>query len=132
MGNLSRLAALSTSLALTLGTSSAWSGPLAAWCEDVSTGWKVTVVPDRIAGTCDGGRGFFRVSGNTLSYYMEGMRYPNWEVKLAPDGSADTAVGPHIYKQIRVKVAPGTGPREVTTLNLVAMCDFKFIPDTAR
>jgi hypothetical protein len=65
---------------------------------------------------------------------MEGMTYPNWEVKLAPDGSADTRVGgnPHTNRQIRVKVAPGTGPREVTTLNEVVMCDFKFIPDKAR
>jgi hypothetical protein len=128
MGSLSKLAALSASLALTVGALPAWSTVL-PWCEDGSYSWKVSVVPNLIAGVCDGGRGFVRVEGNKLSYYMEGMRYPNWAVDLRSDGSADTAFGAYVHQQIRIKVTAGTGPREITTLNERYLCDFKFIPD---
>lgn len=50
-------------------------------------------------------------------------------VDLRPDGSAETAYGEYIHRQIRIKVTAGTGPREITTLNERWMCDFKFIPD---
>jgi hypothetical protein len=98
-------------------------------CESGSYSWKVSVLPDHIAGVCDGGRGFVRVEGDMLSYYMEGMSKPNWSVTLQSDGSADTAVGPYKHHQIRVKVAAGTGPRVINTLNEHYLCDFKFIPD---
>ena len=114
-------------MALTFVALPAWSS--ATWCDDGSYSWKVSVVPDHIAGVCDGGRGFVRVEGNKLSYFMEGLRSPNWVVDLRSDGSAETAYGEYIHRQIRIKVSAGTGPREITTLNERWMCDFKFIPD---
>jgi hypothetical protein len=124
---MSKLAVLSASLAVTLGALPAWSS--AMWCEDGTYTWKVSVLPDRIAGVCDGGRGFVRVEGNELAYFIEGSRTPAWVVDLRPDGSAETAYGAYIHRQIRIKVVAGTGPREITSLNERWMCAFKFIPD---
>jgi hypothetical protein len=130
MGSTSKLAVLSVSLALTAGALPAWSSALyCEACEEGSYSWKVSVVPDRIAGVCDGGRGVVRVQGDKISYYAEGMSNPNWVVNLKSDGSAETAYGEYKHRQIRVKVTAGTGPREITTLNERWMCDFKFIPD---
>lgn len=75
MRSISKLAVLSASLAVTLGALPAWSS--IPWCEDGTFSWKVSVVPDKIAGVCDGGRGFVRVENNRLAYFIEGSRTPN-------------------------------------------------------
>ena len=124
MGTILKFAALSASLALTLGT-------LPAWAEGASDHWKVSALVHQTAATCDGGRGSIRVVGNTLSYYDEGMLYSDWDVELDPDGSAEKSVGATIHsnRQIRVKVAPGNGPREVTAIYERSLCGLKFVPD---
>lgn len=124
LGITSKLAALSAALAFALGA-------LPAWSETASARWKVSIMVHQTAQSCDGGRGFIKVVGTTLSAYNEGMPYPSWEVKLEADGSANKVVGSYIHSQrlVRVKVAPGTGPREVTALYEDSLCGFKYVSD---
>jgi hypothetical protein len=99
--------------------------------EAVPEQWKVTALLHKTTATCDGGRGSIRVAGNTLSFYGQGMLYPAFEVELDADGGAEKLVGAYIHsnRQIRVKVAPGSGPREVTALYERNLCGFVFVPD---
>jgi hypothetical protein len=130
MASMSKLAVLSASLALTFGALPAWSTPL-PWCEEVSNTWKVTYAPHGYFTHSDGGRGFIRVTGNKLSYYDQGKSYPTWAVELAPDGSANTTVGGEgrSRRRIRIKVAAGTGPREITSVNETTLNSYIYIPD---
>jgi len=93
--------------------------------------WKVSLALIRIASTCDGERGSIRATGRTLAYFSQGMPYPVWQVELEPDGSADKVIGRYIHssRNVRVKVAAGTGPREVTSLDETSLCSFRYIPD---
>jgi hypothetical protein len=102
-----------------------------AHAEAVPDHWKVTALLHKTTATCDGGRGSIRVAGNTLSFYGQGMLYPAFEVELDSDGGAAKSVGGYIHsnRQIRVTVAPGSGPREVTALYERNLCGLKFVPD---
>jgi hypothetical protein len=124
VGIISKLVVLSASSAFALGA-------LPAWSEAVPDHWKVSVLLHQTASTCDGGRGEIRVAGNRLAFYAQGLGYPWWEVTLETDGSADKAVGwaTHSSRQIRVKIAPGQGPREITALDEGSLCGFKFVAD---
>jgi hypothetical protein len=124
MGIVSKLATLSASLAFTLGALPAWSG-------GIPDHWKDSVLLHQTTSFCDGGRGEIRTAGNKLAFYGQGMPYPWFEIALEPDGSADRTVGAvvHSNRQIRVKVAPGQGPREITALDEDSLCAFKFVPD---
>jgi hypothetical protein len=59
------------------------------------------------------------------------MPFPDWEVELEPDGSAEKSVGGYIHsnRQIRIKVAPGKGPREITALYERDLCGLKYVAD---
>jgi hypothetical protein len=132
MGSMSKLAVLGASLALTFGALPAWSSAL--WCgegEEVSTTWKVSLVLHEYFERNDGGRGFIRATGDKLAYYNQGMSHPVWTVELAPDGSANTTIGGNgrNRRHIRIKVASGTGPREITSLNEASLLSFRYIPD---
>jgi len=96
-----------------------------------STQWKVTLTVMRIASTCDGERGSIRVTGRKLAYFSQGMPYPVWEVELEPDGSVDKVIGRYIHssRNVRVKVAAGSGPREITSLDEITLCTFSYVPD---
>jgi hypothetical protein len=130
LGSMSKLAILSASLALTFGALPAGSTAL-PWCGEVSNTWKVSVLPHGYFTRSDGGRGFIRVTGDTLSYYDQGKSYPVWTVELAPDGSANTTTGGngHNRRHIRIKVAAGTAPREITTVNETTLRSYIYIPD---
>jgi hypothetical protein len=129
MGSLSKLAVLGNSLALTFGALPAWSnGVWSGECADVSTTWKVTRLVHGYFERNDGGRGFFRAEGNTLAYYDQGMPYPAWRVTLEPDGSYDRAIG-RSNKRLRIKIAPGTGPREITTISERTLFGFRYVAD---
>jgi len=93
--------------------------------------WNVSLAVIRIASTCDGERGSIRITGRTLAFFGQGMTYPTWEVGLEPDGSADKVVGRYIHssRNVRVKVAAGTGPREITSLDETNLCAFRYVPD---
>ena len=95
------------------------------------TAWKVSVEVYQTASVCDGGRGTIRISGRKLSYFSQGMSYPDWEVELEPDGSASKTVGDYIHptRPIRVKVAAGTSKRAVSSLGEYTNCGFRYIPD---
>ena len=122
MGIISKLGALSVSLVFTLGA-------LPAWSDAVSDHWKVSVLVHQTFSYCDGGRGSIQVTGNKLAFYGQGMLYPSWQVALEPDGSFDKAVGRRTYRRIRIKVAPGEGPREITALYESSLCGFKYVAD---
>jgi hypothetical protein len=124
MGIVSKLATLSASLAFA-------TGALPAWSEAVPDHWRVSVLLHQTVSFCDGGRGEIRVAGNRLAYYPQGLSYPWWEVMLEADGSANRAVGWSIHssRQIRVRIAPGQGPREITALDENSLCGFKFVAD---
>ena len=95
-------------------------------------GWKVTVHLDNDSTACDdGGRGAFKMSGNILGFYGPGMAYPDWNVALDADGSANKIVGEYIHptRKVRVKVAAGTIPRDVYSLNEASLCGLRYIPD---
>jgi hypothetical protein len=130
MASISKLAALGASLALTFGALPAQSTSLPL-CEEVSSTWKVTWAPHEYFTHSDGGRGFIRVTGNKLSFYEQGKSYPTWAVHLAPDGSADTTVSGDgkNRRRIRIKVAAGTGPREITSVNETTLNSYIYIPD---
>jgi len=133
MGSMSKLAAFTASLALTFGALPARSISL-QWCEEVSNTWKVSLLPHEHFTHSDGGRGFIRATSNKLSYYDQGKSYPIWTVELAPDGSADTIVSGETdsrnsRRRIRIKVAPGTGPREITSVNETTLNSYIYIPD---
>jgi hypothetical protein len=123
---------LAMGLGAMLSFATLMASPFHASAEAVAASqWKVTVALHKTVATCDGGRGSIRVAGNTLQFYGQGMLYPAWEVDLEADGSAQKAVGAYIHsnRQIRVTVAPGSGPREITALYERSLCGFKYMPD---
>jgi hypothetical protein len=127
---MSKLVVLSASLALTFDALPAWSTAL-PWCGEVSNSWKVSLLPHEYFERSDGGRGFVRATGDRLSYYDQGMSRPVWSVQLAPDGSANTTIGGNGInrRHIRIKVAAGTGPRQITTVNESTLKSYIYIPD---
>lgn len=130
MGKYSRLATASTSLVLAVAALPAWSMAVPE-CEQARTTWKVSLLVHEYFEKADGGRGVVRASGNRLTYYDQGMSRPVWSVEVGPDGSVDTTVnGNGINRRhIRIKVAAGTGPREITTVNEATLKSFIYIPD---
>jgi hypothetical protein len=97
-----------------------------------TSGWRVSFhLTENSNGCSVGGRGRMEVTGNVLSYFAQGMSYPNWQVALEPDGSADKTVGEYVYptRKERVKVAAGTGGRKVNTRSEYTLCGYTFIPD---
>lgn len=85
--------------------------------------WKVTVTFFERA-NCGGERGTIRVTGRRLAFFHQGMSYAAWGVDLEPDGSADRVSG-----RMHVKVAAGTGPRDITTLEMRSVCGLRYLPD---
>jgi hypothetical protein len=105
-------------------------GPAPAVAQPVAE-WKVSVEVYQTASFCDGGRGTITVTGSKLSYFGQGMPYPEWEVGLDPDGSANKTVHDYIHgtRPIRIKVAAGTGKRDITSLHEYSNCGFRYVPD---
>jgi hypothetical protein len=130
MGKISKLATVSAALALASAAVPAWSTAV-PWCEEGRNSWKVSLLVHEYFERSDGGRGVVRASGNRLSYYDQGMSRPVWSVEVGPDGSVNTTVnGNGINRRhIRIKVAAGTGPREITTVNEASLKSFIYIPD---
>ena len=95
------------------------------------SGWKVSVHVEVEANNCTGGRGTMNIAENTLSFFGQGMSYPDWQVALEPDGSAKKTVGVYIHpnRKVRVQVAAGTGPREGHSPFEFSGCGYKYIPD---
>jgi len=108
--------------------------PLSAAAAQDMLSWNATI--QQVSGnvtTCRSGyRGRVHVRGQSLLLY--GFDIPNdalFGVRLAADGSADvdarTAFGAN--SMARVKVAPGTGPREVNFVTYTNVCNYRIIPD---
>jgi hypothetical protein len=130
MGKISKLATVGASLASTFGALPAWSAAV-SWCEEGRSSWKVSLLVHEYFERSDGGRGVIRASGNRLTYYDQGMSRPVWSVEVGPDGSVNTTIGGNGLnrRHIRIKVAAGTGPREIATVNEATLKSFIYIPD---
>jgi hypothetical protein len=95
--------------------------------------WKATM--QQTSGnvqTCkSGARGSVTMIGDALFFFEVSWIGPIFGVKVKPDGSADvdtmTAYGRSA--RARVKVAPGTGPRELSFVTYSNVCGYKVIPD---
>jgi hypothetical protein len=98
--------------------------------------WKATM--QQTSGNtqvCQSGeRGAVTVIGESLFFFQQSWVGPIFGIKVRPDGSADidtmTAYGRSGPRsRARVKVAAGTGPREVQFVTYNYVCGYKIIPD---
>ncbi len=108
--------------------------PLSAAAERELVTWSATI--QQIGGnvtTCSSGsRGRVQTRGQSLMLFGFNLgNRPVLGVRLAADGSADadtnTAFGRNATA--RVKVAAGTGPREMSFVTYTNVCNYRIIPD---
>lgn len=97
--------------------------------------WRASIV--QVSGNAEscnpGNRGSVTVIGNSLFAFDSTWISPIFGVKVGPDGSADidtmTSYGRSTQARARVKVVPGSGPREVQYVTYSNACGYKIIPD---
>jgi hypothetical protein len=96
--------------------------------------WNATIqqISGNVTSCRSGYRGRVHTHGQSLLLY--GFDIPNlplFGVRLAADGSADvdTKTAFSANSTARVKVSPGTGPRELTFVTYANVCNYRVIPD---
>ena len=96
--------------------------------------WTATIqqVSGNVQNCAPGERGGVRVRGKELPLYGSGRPDITFAgIRLRDDGSADvdTEGGFGVRSRMRVKVAPGKGPRLVEYVTYANVCGYRMLPD---
>lgn len=98
------------------------------------TKWPATIqqVSGNVQNCSPGSRGAVRVRGKALTLHGDVRPdVPFAGIRLRDDGSADvdTEGGFGVRSRMRVKVAPGNGPRLVEYVTYANVCSYRVVPD---